>query len=73
MLYEVITHFNEFGYVSNIKLLEEWQVDQLNEELNIIMDTKHPNHDLLYEFHTNESTDVITSYSIHYTKLYDEN
>ncbi len=54
---EQVAHFNEFGYVSNIKLLEEWQVDQLNEELNIIMDTKHPNHDLLYEFHTNESTD----------------
>jgi len=54
---EQIAHFKEFGYVANVKLLDEWQVDQLNEELKIIMDTEHPNHDLLYEFHTNESTD----------------
>jgi hypothetical protein len=52
-----LEHFKTYGYISNIKLLEEDQVDQLNEELNTIMDVKSPIHDLLYEFHTNESED----------------
>jgi ectoine hydroxylase-related dioxygenase (phytanoyl-CoA dioxygenase family) len=54
---EQITFFHENGYLSGIKLLEEDQVDQLNKELMEIMDPKHPNHDLLYEFHLNESKD----------------
>ena len=54
---EQVKHFKTHGYVSNIKLLEDDQVAQLNDELNIIMDVKSPNHDLLYEFHTNESED----------------
>ena len=37
--------------------LEDWQVDQLNRELTGVMDPGHPDHDLLYEFHSNESTD----------------
>lgn len=52
-----VTHFKTFGYVSNIRLLEEEHVDQLNEELLTIMDVKSRIHDLLYEFHTNESED----------------
>lgn len=52
-----LEHFKTYGYISNIKLLEEDQVDQLNEELKTIMDVKSPIHDLLYEFHTNESED----------------
>ena len=52
-----VDSFHENGYLSDIKLLEEWQVDQLKEQLPEIMDIKHPSHDLLYEFHTNESTD----------------
>lgn len=54
---EQVKHFNEFGYIDNVKLLENDQVEQLREELVGIMDTENPNHDLLYEFHTNESTD----------------
>jgi ectoine hydroxylase-related dioxygenase (phytanoyl-CoA dioxygenase family) len=54
---EHLWFFKENGYLSGIKLLEEWQVDQLNEELKQIMDENHPGHGLLYEFHTNESTD----------------
>lgn len=52
-----IAHFHEYGYVSGIKLLEVWQVDILREELNRIMDPKHPGHHLFYEFHSNESQD----------------
>jgi ectoine hydroxylase-related dioxygenase (phytanoyl-CoA dioxygenase family) len=54
---EQISFFHENGYISGIKILEEWQVDQLNRELLEIMDPDHPNHNLLYEFHSNESTD----------------
>ena len=54
---EQVDQFNTHGFVSNIKLLEEEHVDQLNEELKIIMDVNNPLHDLLYEFHTNESED----------------
>jgi ectoine hydroxylase-related dioxygenase (phytanoyl-CoA dioxygenase family) len=54
---EQVDFFNQNGYLSGIKLLEEWQVDQLNEQLPKVMDIENPNHDLLYEFHSNESTD----------------
>jgi hypothetical protein len=54
---EQVNFFHENGYLSNIKLLEEWQVNMLNEELEQIMDPKHPGHHLFYEFHSNESTD----------------
>lgn len=50
--------FDEYGYISNIKLLEEWQVDKLNEELAEITDPKHPANELFYEFHSNESSDT---------------
>ena len=40
-----------------LRYLEEWQVDELNKELLEIMDVSHPGHHLLYEFHSNESTD----------------
>jgi ectoine hydroxylase-related dioxygenase (phytanoyl-CoA dioxygenase family) len=52
-----IQFFQENGFVAGIKLLEEWQVDLLNEQLMEVMDPLHPNHDLLYEFHSNESTE----------------
>lgn len=57
---EQVAHFNEYGYVSNIKLLEEWQVDQLNEELAGITDPAHPGNELFYEFASNESADADT-------------
>lgn len=49
--------FHQHGYLHNVKLLEEWQVDVLNRELAGIADPAHPGHDLFYEFHSNESTD----------------
>jgi hypothetical protein len=54
---EQIEFFRTNGYLSGIKLLEEWQVDQLNQQLLEVMDVGHPGHDLLYEFHSNESTE----------------
>ncbi len=51
-----IRFFHENGYISNIKLLEPWQVDILNEELTVSTDPSHPGHGLFYEFHSNESS-----------------
>lgn len=52
-----VDFFNENGYLSGIKMLEEWQVDELCKQLAEIADPNHPGHHLFYEFHTNESTD----------------
>ncbi len=57
---EQVSYFNENGYLSNIKMLEDWQIDLLNQELLELQDPKHPKHDLFYEFHSNESTDPNT-------------
>ncbi|MDP4283837.1 MAG: phytanoyl-CoA dioxygenase family protein [Bacteroidota bacterium] len=54
---EQIAFFKQYGYISDIKILEEWQVDQLNAELAEIADPSHPGHDFFYEFHSNESLD----------------
>ncbi len=54
---EQIAFFQEHGYVSNIKLLDEKQVEFLTEELAVILDPHHPDNDLFYEFHSNESAD----------------
>lgn len=54
---EQLDFFEENGYVSNIKLLEDWQVEILKSELDQIMDPAHLANDLFYEFHTNESSD----------------
>ncbi len=52
---EQVAYFHEYGHLSGIKLLEEWQVDTLNLELQEITDPKHPANSLFYEFHSNES------------------
>ncbi|WP_167346256.1 phytanoyl-CoA dioxygenase family protein, partial [Pedobacter ginsenosidimutans] len=54
---EQLDFFNTFGYVSDVKLLEEWQVERLNKELTEIIDPVHPLNGLFHEFHSNESTD----------------
>ncbi len=57
---EQVDFFNENGYVSGIKMLDEEQVDRIKNELAEIADPKHPGHELFYEFHSNESTDPST-------------
>ncbi len=52
-----VNFFNEQGYLANIKLLEPWQVDALNNELADLVDPEHPGHELFHEFHSNESSD----------------
>jgi ectoine hydroxylase-related dioxygenase (phytanoyl-CoA dioxygenase family) len=50
-----VAFFNENGYLTNIRLLSDEQVAELNNELDEIKDPAHPMHDLFYEFHSNES------------------
>lgn len=54
---EQVEHFNEFGYVSGIKLLDEKQVEVLKQELQGLFNPEHPGNHLFYEFSTNESTE----------------
>lgn len=54
---EQLDFFKEFGYLSNVKLLDEWQIDRLNKELAEIVDPTHPLNGLFHEFHSNESAD----------------
>lgn len=55
---EQVEFYNEYGYVSNIKLLDEWQIDKLNADLAQIADPDHPGNPLFYQFASNESGDV---------------
>jgi len=48
--------YKEFGYLSGVKLLDEQQIDVLLQELKEIINPNHPEHDLFYEFHSNESS-----------------
>ena len=54
---EQVAHFHEFGYLAGIKLLEDDQIEVLCQQLDEVMDPRHPAHQLFYEFHSNESED----------------
>lgn len=54
---EQVEFFHEYGYLSDIKFLDEKQITHLSEQLKSIMEPQHPGHHLYYEFHSNESTD----------------
>lgn len=54
---EQVAHFHEFGYVSNVKLLDDYQIERLKVEMGELMNPAHPAHSLFYEFHSNESSD----------------
>ncbi len=57
---EQIESFHELGYVADIKIFDEHQVDILRAELEEISDPRHPGNELFYEFHSNQSTDPQT-------------
>ncbi|HXD76179.1 MAG TPA: phytanoyl-CoA dioxygenase family protein [Puia sp.] len=54
---EQVDHYQEYGFVSGIKLLEDDQIELLKNELAKLSDPGHPGNSLFYEFSTNESTD----------------
>ena len=52
---EQVAHFEEFGYVSGIRVLDDVQVDALVAALDRLIDPRHPGHPLFYEYNANES------------------
>ncbi|HKR32623.1 MAG TPA: phytanoyl-CoA dioxygenase family protein [Terriglobales bacterium] len=57
---EQITVFQEHGYLSGIRILDDKQVETLRQELAVLADSSHPGHELFYEYHSNESGDPNT-------------
>ncbi len=55
-----VEFFEEHGFLGNVLLLSEHQIETLRLELQDISDPKHPGHSLFYEFHSNESQDPNT-------------
>ena len=68
---EQVAFFHEQGYLANIKMVEAWQVDALNEELAAITDPDHPSNALFYEFHSNESanSDAVLFHSLGHWRI----
>lgn len=54
---EQVQFFNENGYLSGIRILDDAQVETLREQLKDLMNPSHAGHSLFYEFHSNESLD----------------
>ncbi|MBC7829300.1 MAG: phytanoyl-CoA dioxygenase family protein [Chitinophagaceae bacterium] len=52
---EQIIFFKENGYLSNIKMLDDRQIQKLKEELVILTNADQETNSLFYEFHSNES------------------
>ena len=57
---EQLAFYEENGFLSGVKILDEGQINALRAELEEIMDPGHPGHHLFYEFHSNESSDPDT-------------
>jgi hypothetical protein len=54
---EQVQFFQENGYLSDVKLLNNRQIDVLRKQLNDITDPDYQGNSLFYEFHSNESSD----------------
>jgi ectoine hydroxylase-related dioxygenase (phytanoyl-CoA dioxygenase family) len=52
---EQIDFFKQNGYLANIKMLDEWQIEVLKNELSDLTTAEQENNSLFYEFHLNES------------------
>ena len=57
---EQVEFFQKNGYLARVKMLDDWQINLLRNELGELSDVNHPGHELFYEFHSNESTDPST-------------
>lgn len=57
---EQVAYFHEHGYLADVPLLSDAQVDVLRQELESFFDPHHEGRSLWYEYHTNESSDPET-------------
>lgn len=55
-----VEFFENNGYLAGVRMLDDWQINLLRNELGELSDVSHPGHNLFYEFHSNESTDPST-------------
>jgi ectoine hydroxylase-related dioxygenase (phytanoyl-CoA dioxygenase family) len=58
---EQIEHYEQYGFVSGVRALDDAQVDALLAALARLADPKHPGNSLFYEFHSNESSNPATT------------
>jgi ectoine hydroxylase-related dioxygenase (phytanoyl-CoA dioxygenase family) len=54
---EQVRFFHDNGYLAGVRILDDRQIAQLREELQGLLDPKHPGNELFHEYHTNESPD----------------
>ena len=54
---EQVEFYKSNGYLAGIRLLTEDQTEVLRAELSQLLDPSHPDRQLFYEYHSNESTD----------------
>jgi ectoine hydroxylase-related dioxygenase (phytanoyl-CoA dioxygenase family) len=54
---EQVDFFHENGYLKGVRVLSDEQVERLRGELRKLFDPNHPQNDLFYEYHSNESAD----------------
>lgn len=52
-----LTHFEEHGYVSGIRMLDDQQIEQLRSELAVFFEADHSGCELWHEYHVNENDD----------------
>jgi len=57
---EQIAFYQQHGYVSGVRVLDDAQIDSLRQDLTALADPTHHAHHLFYEYHSNESTDPST-------------
>ena len=55
-----IDFFQQNGFLAGIKMLDDWQIERLKNELGELADVNHPGHGLFYEYNSNESADPST-------------
>ena len=57
---EQVSFYQQNGYVSGIRVLDDDQVEVLRSELNELSDPHHPGRQLFYEYNSNEAADPAT-------------
>lgn len=54
---EQIRHFKEYGYVKDVRILDDAQIERCREELQKLADPSNPGNEYFYEYNSNESED----------------
>jgi len=52
-----LEHFQEYGYVSGIRILTDQQIELLRSDLQSFFEPRHEGHEFWHEYHRNESED----------------